>query len=313
MKIKDIMTVDVVTLPPEASVEEAARLLRDAGVGIVPIVSGRSVLGVLTDRDIVVRAAAEGLDMQEVKVRDILTPGVVNCFEDGEVDEAARLMGENRVRRIVVLTREHQLAGLLSLADIAANTPKAGEILREVSRSGPRRAGARASEAAAVERPGDEAESSLRGPGVSETLEQPARRGPIAALVKGELSAVETYKQALEKVGGPGGAELRRIEREHEEAVKLLLESLARRGGKAPRGSGLRGAWSMAVEGAAKLLGKKAAIKALKNGERRGLHHYEDALKDEALDPEVKALIRSKLLPQTRAHLPLLDRVLETV
>lgn len=316
MKISEIMTVDVETLQPEASVEEAARLLRDADVGIVPIVSNGSVLGVLTDRDIVVRAAAEGLDIKNTKVRDILTPGVVNCFEDGEVEEAAQLMAEHRIRRIVVLTRQHRLAGLLSLADLAENTSKAAKVLEAVSRPGPRHAGRLSSAAAATEPPADEAESSLRGAGVSETGDiSVSGRGRIAALVRDELSAVETYKQAMAKVGmlTPGGAELQRIEREHEEAANLLRERLARRGDKPPSGSGLRGAWSMAVERTAKMFGGKAAVRVLKAGERHGLRDYEKALKDEALDPEVKTLIRTKLLPRTRAHIPVLDRVLDVV
>lgn len=312
MKIMEIMTVDVRTLPPAASVEEAARLMCDADIGIVPIVSGGSVLGVLTDRDIVMRAVADCLNMTDTKVRDILTPGVIHCFESDDVDEAAVMMAEHRIRRVLVLTRDHRLAGILSLADIAAYTSKAGRIFEAVTRPDEWRAARRATEAV----PDDEAESSLRGAGVSETGDAAASAGRahVEALIRDELSAVEIYQQALAKVGRePVGEELRRIEREHEEAVELLREPLARRGEEAPQGSGLRGAWSKAVEGTAKMFGRKAAIRVLKNGELHGLHDYEDALLDEALDPEVKSLIRSKLLPRARAHIPALDRALESV
>jgi len=316
MKIVDIMTAQVRTLPPTASVEEAARLMCDADVGIVPVVTGGSVLGVLTDRDIVVRAVADGVNMMGTKVRDILTPGVVHCFVDDEIDEAARLMADHRLRRVVVLTRDYQLAGILSLADIAASTSKAAKVFEAITRPDPWRAGRETGLAAGAEPAPDEAESSLRGAGVSETGDlNPSGNGRLVSLVRDELAAVEIYHQALEKVGflAPGGAELQRIEREHEEAVQLLRERIARRGEESPRGSGLRGAWSRAVEGTAKVFGSKAAVMVLKSGERRGLQDYEDALKDAELDPEVKELIRTKLLPRTRAHIPVLDRVLETV
>lgn len=316
MKIAEIMTAQVETLPPAASVEEAARLMCDADVGMIPIVLGGSVLGVLTDRDIVMRAVADGVSMTGTKVRDVLTPGVVNCFEDDEVDTAAQLMADHRIRRIVVLTRDHRLAGILSLADIAAHTSKASKVFESVSRPNPWRASRRSSFPAESEPIADEAESSLRGAGVSETGESiPTGRSRLDALVRDELSAVEIYNQALRKVGflTPGGAELQRIEREHAEALQLLRERLARRGQETPRGSGLRGAWSKAMEGTAKIFGSKAAVRVLRAEERHGLHDYEDALKDAALDAEVKELIRTKLLPRTRAHLPVLDRVLEAV
>src|SRR5206468_4159470 len=130
-----------------------------------------------------------------------------------------------------------------------------------------------------------------------------ALRTPVRALLQDELSAVETYHRALSQaLGEKVDGELRRIEQEHEEAADLLVENLRRRGEPAPSGPGLRGAWSKAVEGAAAMLGRRAAIKALKRNEEHGLHEYEDALRAESLDPEAKELIRSKLLPRTREH-----------
>jgi len=310
MKIKEIMAVDPETLDPEDSIEEAAQVLSDADVGCAPVVSNEMVLGVLTDRDIVVRAVAEGQNLKTTKVQDILTPGAIHCSEDDDISTAAELMAEHQIRRIVVVSRDNKLAGVLSLADIASYTDQAAKVLEEVSKPSSFKSGAADfSESAAGEN-----ETSMRGAGVSETGDRAPNGAPLDSLVRGELSAVETYKQALAKVGRePMAEELRRIEREHEEAVDLLLQSLRRKGVEAPKSSGLWGAWSKAVEGTAKIFGGKAAIKALKEGEEHGLHDYEDALEDEVLDPEVKALIRSKLLPQTRAHIPALDRVLQTV
>jgi CBS domain-containing protein len=201
MKIKDVMTRDVESVDPMASLEEAAQLMSDADVGSVPVVDEGRVVGVLTDRDIVVRAAAAGLDLSE------------------------------------------------------------------------------------------------------------ARAGDFSFLVKDELAAAETYKQALEKVGaGPAGPDLMRIEAEHEEAARLLQKRMRDMGRTPPDKPGLWGAFAEAVQGAAKLFGAKAAIKALKEGEEHGIHDYEDALEDERVPAEVKELISTTLLPRTRAHLPVLDR-----
>lgn len=311
MKISEIMTKEVRVLAPGDSIETAARLMSDAGVGIAPVVSDGSVLGVLTDRDIVVRGAAEGLDLAEAKVRDVLTPGVVSCFEDEEVDAAVELMAEHRVRRIIVLTRTHRLAGLVSLSDLSADSRRAARVLESVSRPDRWPVSAGSGEEAS-----SESGSSMRGAGVSETgdASSAAARSRLNGLIREELSAAAIYQQALAKVGGdPVGDELRRIEREHEEAAHLLGEGRLRRGERTPRRAGLRGAWSMAKEGAAKMFGRKAAIKVLVDQEMRGLRGYEDALRDASLDPDVKALIRFKLLPLTRSRMPVLDRVLEAV
>lgn len=134
----------------------------------------------------------------------------------------------------------------------------------------------------------------------------------LGSLVKGEMAAVETYKQALEKVGDEdGGDDLRRIESEHEDAVRVLSERLEELAVEPPKDSGIWGDWSKAVEGTAKLFGNKAAIKALKEGEEHGVHEYEDALRDDSIDDDVKRLIRSDLLPKTKSHVPVLDRLLE--
>lgn len=135
----------------------------------------------------------------------------------------------------------------------------------------------------------------------------------LNGLVQDELAAVETYRQALDKVADdPAGDELRRIEIEHEDAVNLLQEGVAEMGEEPATTSGVWGAWSKAVEGTAKLFGNKAAIKALKEGEEHGIGDYERALREDGLDPRIKALISTSLLPRTRAHLPVLDRFIQS-
>lgn len=134
----------------------------------------------------------------------------------------------------------------------------------------------------------------------------------MSALVKGELAAVETYKQALDKITRPEvvGPELRAIESDHEEALTVLQEHMTEMNAVAPVDSGLWGEWAKAVEGTATAFGDKAAIKALKEGEEHGVNTYEKALRDRELDDEIRQIIRSQLLPKTKAHIAVLDDLL---
>jgi len=134
----------------------------------------------------------------------------------------------------------------------------------------------------------------------------------LNSLLRGELAATETYQQALEKVTSePGAAELSRLHVEHREAANTIRQHVHQVGGQPDKGSGAWGNWAKLVEGAAKLLGNKAALKALKEGEEHGVKEYEKALEDDNLPVECKALIRTQLLPQTQAHIPVLDRLMD--
>ena len=133
----------------------------------------------------------------------------------------------------------------------------------------------------------------------------------LNSLLRGELAATETYQQGLDKVGNdPGAAELRQIHVDHREAANTLRQHIHKLGGKPDQGSGAWGAFAKAVEGAAKLFGNTSALKALKEGEEHGVKLYEHALQDAELPAECQTLVRSKLLPQTRAHISVLDRLL---
>ena len=136
MQIQEIMTRDVVTIHPEASVTEAARRMSERDVGMLPVCEGNEVIGVVTDRDITVRAIADGLDPNEIPVREIMTPEVVYCFETEDVQEAVQSMEKRQIRRIVILTHTQDLAGVLSIGDVAVDTGNqklAGEVLQKVS------------------------------------------------------------------------------------------------------------------------------------------------------------------------------------
>src|SRR5947209_42026 len=103
MKIKDLMSSEVEVIGPEATLKEAAEKMCAIDAGTIPVVSEKTVVGILTDRDITVRGVAEGRDPAKARVREIMTRDVVYCYDDQEVEDAAELMAENQVRRLVVL------------------------------------------------------------------------------------------------------------------------------------------------------------------------------------------------------------------
>lgn len=136
MLIKDVMTRHVDCVSPEDTIQTAACKMRDLDVGPVPVCgSDGRLAGMLTDRDITVRATADGRAPNECKVRDVMTPGVVYVYEDQDTGDAAREMREAQVRRILVLNRDKKLSGIVSLGDLAvdANKRQAGDVLKDVS------------------------------------------------------------------------------------------------------------------------------------------------------------------------------------
>lgn len=136
MQVKEVMTRGIEAIQPNATIQEAAEKMRVLDVGVIPVCENDRLLGTLTDRDITVRATAAGHHPAELKVRDIMTPDIVSCFEDQDVEEAARLMKERQIRRLLVLNREKVIVGIVSIGDLAlgANDQKlAGQTLEQVS------------------------------------------------------------------------------------------------------------------------------------------------------------------------------------
>lgn len=133
----------------------------------------------------------------------------------------------------------------------------------------------------------------------------------LRSLLRGEMSAVETYERALEKVNGaPEGAKLRQIFADHSQAVGLLRDHLIRYEGQMPMSSGAWGTFAIAVQATANLLGDSAALAALKEGEEHGIKEYQRALADPGVSADVKGLSRS-LLSRCQSHVPVLDAMLE--
>ena len=136
MKLKDIMTKDVIIVHPEDTLQAAAKKMRDYDIGFLPVYEGRELVGVLSDRDIVVRATAENRDPTTLITRDLMTSPAVCCFEDQDVEDAARVMNQNQIRRLVILKRaDNDLAGVISLGDLAlhVNGDVPAEVLQSVS------------------------------------------------------------------------------------------------------------------------------------------------------------------------------------
>jgi len=135
MKIKEIMTSDVKVIRVNDTLQAAARKMRDSDIGFLPVIDGDQLVGVMSDRDIIVRAIADGTDPQTMLGRDLATSPAIYCFDDQEIEEAARLMHDNQIRRLVVLNRrDKHLAGVISLGDLALNADGklTGKVLQSV-------------------------------------------------------------------------------------------------------------------------------------------------------------------------------------
>ncbi len=137
MLVTNVMTRGAECIRPTDSLQEAAQKMRNLDVGPLPVCGDNDrLVGMITDRDITVRAVAEACDPRTTTVQEIMTPEVVFCYDDQDVQEAARLMKENQVRRLVVLNRDKRLVGVVSLGDLAVETGDeklAGKTLEEVS------------------------------------------------------------------------------------------------------------------------------------------------------------------------------------
>lgn len=137
MRVKDIMTYGVQCVRPQDSIASVAQRMRDLDVGSLPVCGDNDKLvGMVTDRDITVRATAECCAPEQTVVSDVMTPDIVYCFEDQDVSDAADLMEGKQIRRLVVLNRDKRLVGIVSLGDLAvknADEQLSGEALERVS------------------------------------------------------------------------------------------------------------------------------------------------------------------------------------
>jgi CBS domain-containing protein len=117
MKTKDILTKNPEVIHPNATICEAARKMKQYDIGMLPVCDGDRLVGSLTDRDITVRAIADGADPLRTKVREVMTSKIHYCFEESDLDDVGRIMEEEQIRRLPVLNSEKRLVGIISLGD----------------------------------------------------------------------------------------------------------------------------------------------------------------------------------------------------
>jgi len=129
MKIRDVMVRDVVAIEPSASLAEAAKLMRQANVGILPVVEDGQVCGVITDRDLVVRALALDADLGSTPVGECATGDPVVAHPDWDLDQAMETMARAKIGRLPVIDDDNQLAGMVTLGSLALRARKDKETL----------------------------------------------------------------------------------------------------------------------------------------------------------------------------------------
>ena len=132
--IAEVMTPDVEVIGPNQSLQRAAQMMDELNVGALPVCDGRRLVGMITDRDITVRATAAGLDPQETPVSDVMTDHMRWCTEEQSTTEVMKQMGDVQIRRLPVLNDKRQIVGIVSLGDLAVRQGgHIDDVLREVS------------------------------------------------------------------------------------------------------------------------------------------------------------------------------------
>lgn len=138
MKIRDAMTRDVCMVRPDQTIRDAAHMMAELDIGALPVQDSDRLVGMITDRDIAVRAIAEGKS-SDTQIREVMTKEIKYCYEDQDIEDVTRNMGDLRLRRLPVMNRDKRLVGILALGDLAregSTQDEAGEALCGISRPG---------------------------------------------------------------------------------------------------------------------------------------------------------------------------------
>ncbi|MBY5360731.1 CBS domain-containing protein [Rhizobium leguminosarum] len=137
MQVREAMTRDVLVARPDQSIQDAAQMMADIDAGVVPVGDRDRLVGMITDRDIAVRAVARGQG-PDAKIADVMTADVKYCFEDDDVNDVLENLGDQQIRRLPVVNRDKRLVGILSLGDIAVTSSDgaAASALSHISRPG---------------------------------------------------------------------------------------------------------------------------------------------------------------------------------
>lgn len=134
-QIKDVMSTDFKWMAPDSPISQIAQEMRDRDCGFMPIGENNKLIGMITDRDITIRAVAEGKDPKTTQAHEIMTSKTFYCYDDQDVEEVCNNMGEIQVRRLPVVTRDKQLVGVVSMGDLAqkASSPNIGETEQQIT------------------------------------------------------------------------------------------------------------------------------------------------------------------------------------
>lgn len=135
-KLKDIMTTHVDVIAPDALAEDAATKMKGLNVGAIPVCDGEKLVGMITDRDLVLRVMAEHRDPKKSRVSEAMSSDILFCYEDDDVEKASRMMSQKQIRRLPILSTGKKLVGIVSLGDLAVHGTDAqmsGKILEQVS------------------------------------------------------------------------------------------------------------------------------------------------------------------------------------
>ena len=137
MKVSKCMTRDVELVSPTQTIRDAAQMMADLDAGALPVQQDDRLVGMITDRDIAVRAVAQGKS-PETPVRDVMSPELLYCFDDQEIEDVSRNMGEVKVRRLPVVNRDKRLVGIISIGDLARKEEQTltGSTLARISKTG---------------------------------------------------------------------------------------------------------------------------------------------------------------------------------
>lgn len=137
MQVRDLMSERVIHVSPDTGLHIIAAHMRDGDLGSVPVSENDKLIGMVTDRDMVIRGIADATEIQTLTARDVMSEGVKYCYEDEPIDEVLENMASEQIRRLPVVNREKRLVGIVSLGDLAKQGPsrQSGEALGEISKS----------------------------------------------------------------------------------------------------------------------------------------------------------------------------------
>lgn len=136
--VKDVMTRNPECASERDSIQDVARIMKDKDTGVVPIVDGKKIIGMITDRDIVVRGIAEGKDLANTRVNELMTKNVRSVKEDAPLEEALNVMTSAEVRRVAVVNGSEEIVGILSIADVSRESNgKVGRVVEDISEAPP--------------------------------------------------------------------------------------------------------------------------------------------------------------------------------